>query len=316
MSTQPLIMFPYSGFESGSERERIFWKIVETCYGVPGGGGYKPFVVLNHDTENRGGADAFLKNQEQCEAPEIFRVWPDKHPEHPVEVFRVWSTDTCQMWLAGWGHIIDTQPEIERIVLLPGDIDYVARQTEFFGGLRNFIAADSRWDIMLGDFHTDNRFSAKELIDVYGTYALLANWFPEVSGRILSLPLQRPRTEFVNIKKRTLEDLLQYRKFAYEQTLNMLVRSWDFENEGGGWKYQVTTQPLGTLRDDRSFRRYRDCLDQIERTERMLKLLWREIYYDPHAHRRFIDDYDQLDRRSTSIRMNAMIAIRTFLEEE
>ena len=45
----------------------------------------------------------------------------------------------------------------------------------------------------------------------------------------------------------------------------------------------------------------------------MLKLLWREIY-DPRLQpEEFIERYDRLDRRSTSIRENARIIIRNLL---
>jgi hypothetical protein len=43
------------------------------------------------------------------------------------------------------------------------------------------------------------------------------------------------------------------------------------------WKYNISTTRLGTLSDNKSFRNYRSSIDQIERIERMLALLWREI---------------------------------------
>jgi len=121
----------------------------------------------------------------------------------------------------------------------------------------------------------------------------------------------------------TLKSLLKTRKFAYEQTLNMLIRSWDHTNKC--WKHKITKMDLGIVSDDNSFRKYEDCLDQIERTERMLKLLWREINIIPEdlletdpqeyeeKYQEYIDLYDRLDRRSTSIRENARIIIRNIL---
>jgi hypothetical protein len=214
------------------------------------------------------------------------------------------------MWLAGWGYVIDNYRDVSRIVQLPGDIDAVSEPRKFFNDLQMFIALNGRWDIIIGDFGTDRKWGAKDLIDQYGTYPLLANWFPQLARAILEQPLNKPRSEFLNIRIRVLENLLDHRKFAYEQTLNLLIRSWDFEQ--ADWKYDIKIARLGVLHDDRSFRKYRACLDQIERTERMLKLLWREIYEPSKEsqYQEFIDQYHRLDQISTSMRENARIAIR------
>jgi hypothetical protein len=304
MSTQTIIMFPYSGYEVGTQREKVFWEIVRCCWDVVSD--RPPIVVLNRDTERRGKAAAFLKATEGKRAAKTGRVL----------IHRAWSVDTCQMWLSAWGKVIDdpaTQDD-DRIVQLPGDIETISagddNRESFFDNLGTFIDI-SRWDIIIGDFSSGDMFNAKELIDWYGTYALMANWFPDVAQRIRLMSLNKPRSEFLNMRVKTLKDLLDYRKFAYEQTLNMLIHSWDFERMA--WKYRIKAEKLGVLKDDSSFRQYRDCLDQIERTERMLKLLWREIY-DPRLQpEEFIERYDRLDRRSTSIRENARIIIRNLL---
>ena len=309
MSTQVLIMFPYSGFEAGDKRETLFWQLVDYCQNDV----QKPIVVLNRDTERREKAKAFLDNPRSAA---------------DVCIHRCWAVDTCQMWLSGWGFVLD-QAEInddDRIVQLPGDIDTVTVKN-FFPALTAFINQGGN-DIVIGDFASEDIFSAKELIDLYGTYALMANWFPDVAQACRQDPskfleqgktqskkffkLNRFRSEFLNIRIGTLHSLLKVRKFAYEQTLNMLIRSWDHTKKD--WKYKITTMDLGTISDDNSFRKYQDCLDQIERTERMLKLLWREIYETRYPNQQdSIDEYDQLDRNSTSIRENARIIIRNIL---
>jgi hypothetical protein len=319
MSTQVVVMFPYSGYKAREPRESLFWDLIDCCRQETKN--QPPLVVLNVDTERRGRAKAFLAN---------------KRSERDIVIHRCWAVDTCQMWLAGWGYVIDkvkTRPE-DRIVQLPGDIDTAegkgGSRDAFFQELGAFVGRKSSWDIIIGDFGSGDMFNAKELIDLYGTYALMANWFPDLAqaSRRPPLKLNRIRSEFLNIRIETLKTLLDYRKFAYEQTLNMLIRSWDFT--GKIWRHKITKMDLGVLRDDSSFRQYRDCLDQIERTERMLKLLWREI--DPEgiiavsndqqklsarAKRRreqeFIDRYDTLDRHSTSIRESARVTIRNFL---
>ena len=298
MTIHSIIIFPYSGYKEGSQREKMFWDIVQCCRQV--NKNKAPIVVLNHDTEEQKQAKSFLKDTRTV--------------NEEVQILRAWSVDTCQMWLNGWGHIIDS-PETtdeDRIVLLPGDIDTVAIKDEFISKLESFIVM-GRWDIIIGDFSSGSRYNAKELIDWYGTYALMANWFPKVARGIHNKHLNKPRSEFLNIKVKVLRELLGFRKFAYEQTLNILIRSWDFDKDD--WKYEPNVENLGELKDDTSSRQYRDCLDQIERTERMLKLLWREIKYRDknNSPSEFINLYDQLDRNSTSIRENSRIIIRNFL---
>lgn len=145
------------------------------------------------------------------------------------------------MWLTGWGYVIDNFKEISRIVQLPGDIKSIEgkkrEKGEFFNNLKEFIALQGPWDIIIGDFSSGEKFNAKDLIDEYGTYALLANWFPNIAREILGgLRLNKPRSEFINININTLRELLKFRKFAYEQTLNMLIHSYDIEKKNGNTK--------------------------------------------------------------------------------
>jgi hypothetical protein len=217
------------------------------------------------------------------------------------------------MWLAGWGHVFENYSRATRIVQLPGDLDAVAEPNAFFGNLRSFLAVGKDPDISVGDYDLPDPFGAKHLIDHYGTYPLLANWFPDLTRRILRESINRVRSEFLNLKVKTLKDLLKNRKFAYEQTLNMLIRSYDHDNDK--WIHDVRRHPLGSLQDDASFRGYRECLDQIERTERMLKVLWRVLNKpaDQKDYPRFVERYHVLDRISTSIREAAATTIRSLL---
>ncbi len=299
MRPKIIIIFPYRGYAKGSGHERLFWKVVERCREIAKDD--RPVVVLNADTEHRKGAAAFLENRNS----------------HRVEVHRVWSVDTCQMWLSGWGYVLDKYPKKDRIIQLPGDIDWVARSQDFFKHLDGFLKCGEQSNLAIGDFDAGGRFDAKTLIDYYGTYALMANWFPEITNKVLQLPLNRPRSEFLNIDVATLRKLLDYRKFAYEQTLNMLIRLWDFQTHDWQHGIQVRSHSLGKLADEGNSRQYRECLDQIERAERMLKMLWREIYL-PETQRFDREDiwdrYHDLDQRSTSVRQTARIIIGNLLK--
>lgn len=307
MSTKTMILFPYGGYVADSKCEDLFWKLVDTCRAIDEEPiDEKPLVVLNRDTETQGNAAAFL----------------DDSRKEKVEILKVWSVDSCQMWLTGWGYIIDRYPESSRIVQLPGDIETIKDETDFFNDIHNFITASGD-NFVIGDFNTGDRYSAKELIDTYGIYPLLANWFPKVFKKIRGFHLRRPRSEFLNIKTTTLKEFLKYQKFAYEQTLNMIIHAWDFEKDT--WQANIKRPRivrLGTIKDDSTFRQYGGCLNQIERTERLLKYLWREIHEpritgddkkDEQEYKKFSDEYDDLDRRSTAIREGARIAIRALL---
>ena len=321
MSNICMIIFPYSGYKDGSPRQENFWKIVDKCEEVVPQ--HTPVVVISKDTIANGKAKAFsLDNQSTSKY---------RKGKEPLTVVEDWSVDTCQRWLTGWGHIIDGiskktyQDSLpDRIVQLPGDIDVIDDQNVFFQNLANLIAVTEPWDFVIGDFTTGQRFSAKDLIDLYGTYPLLGNWFPEVSEHIHLIPLQKPRSEFFNIRISVLKKLLKYRPFAYEQTLNMLIHSWDFDKSE--WMYSLHPVVLGVLQDDPQFRQFRGCLDQIERTERMLKIIWREIY-EPREdvnnqlsqqqakkeYKQFMAEYDVLDHNSDAIRATSRITIKALL---
>lgn len=302
INSKPVIIFPYRGYENNKQCEWYFWWTVERCKEIDP----RPIVMIPRDTVIRQNAVSFINDERY----------------NTLEVVQTWSVDTCQTWLAGWGHVLDNYPEADRIVQIPGDLDYVNEADEFYENLSNFIKTTSS-DITIGDFGTGNKYSAKSLVDTYGSYSLLANWFPEISQRIRSLPLHRPRSEFLNIKTSVLRDLLiNNRTFAYEQTLNFLIKSWDYEETK--WKYNISISPLGSLSDNKSFRDYRSCVDQIERIERMLSLLWREIKEPKKKnsisdkdfeaqYTAFFNEYDNLRTRSKGIMETARTTIRALL---
>ena len=302
ITSKPVIIFPYLGYENNEKCKWYFWWTVDRCKEIDP----KPIVVLPRATVIRQDAVSFIKDERY----------------KTLEVVQTWSVDTCQTWLAGWGHVLDNYPQAERIVLLPGDLDYVSDDVKFFDNLKAFIETTSS-DIVIGDFGTGDKYSAKSLVDTYGSYPLLANWFPEISRSIRSLPLHRSRSEFLNIKTSVLRELLiNNRNFAYEQTLNFLIKSWNYDE--AKWRYHISTYPLGSLSDNKSFRDYRACIDQIERIERMLSLLWREIKEPKkrdsvsdkkfeEQYTLFSNEYDHLFAKSDSIIDTARTTIRALL---
>ena len=116
--------------------------------------------------------------------------------------------------------------------------------------------------------------------------------------------------------------LINHRKFSTEQTLNFLIKSWDHTEST--WKYKLSVSLLGTVSDVKSFRDYSGCIDQIERIEGMLSLLWREIK-EPQKkknitdkqfeaqYKQFSDEYDRLLTKSKGIMETARTTLRALL---
>ena len=207
-----MIIFPYSGFSDEPHKEAMFFRMLDTALHLAED---QVLVVINQDTKRRSKLEIFENKIKEKEY--VGRVEP----------LYVWAVDTCQMWLHGWGHIIDNHPG-RRIVQLPGDLASVTDPEKLFNHLETFINLGS-WPMIVGDFYSYEERSAKDLIDEYGTFPLMANWFPDIARAISKKNLKRPRTEFINIDQQQLTSLLMGRKFAYEQTLNFLIQMWFLE---------------------------------------------------------------------------------------
>ncbi len=302
LKAKTIIIFPYGGYDNNKKCEWYFWWTVDLCKKTDS----KPIVVLARDTVVKNQAVSFLSDERA----------------KTLEVLETWSVNTCQTWLAGWGHVLDHYADVDRIITLPGDIEFVHEDQAFYENLKQFVESSDS-DIVIGDFKPGGRTSAKGLVDIYGTYSLLANWFPEISKNIQSLRLIRPRSEFLNVKTSVMRELLiNHRKFATEQTLNFLIKSWDHIE--GNWKYKLSVNLLGTVSDVKSFRDYGGCIDQIERIEGMLSLLWREVK-EPQKkknitdkqfealYKQFSDEYDRLLTKSKGIMETARTTLRALL---
>lgn len=303
MNSHAIVIHPFGGITRESERERLFDECVRCCV-------------------NSCSSVTLIYEERSTKNPDTESILKDFGAKG--EVVRTWGVDTCQDWLTGWTHVLGTKhpAEEDRIVLLPGDLDSVQEESEFFGKLPFFLT-DSDNALLVGDFRSENPRSPKELIDIYGVYPLVANWFPEAWQRITLRGINKPRTEFLNIRVGELRRFLSRRPFAYEQTLNMLLLKWDFcltdrDNSSAKaqelWIKEVGVCPLGALADDPHSRDFRGAVDQIERTERMLRMVWRDINkWNPSsstiAFRELMHTYEELDKRSTRIRDAAWIAI-------
>jgi len=139
--SKTVIIFPYRGYENNERLKWYFWWTVDRCKEIDP----KPIIMLPRDTVIRKDADSFLKDNRY----------------DTLEVVQTWSVDTCQTWLAGWGHILDNYPDTKRIIHLPGDMDYVNEDVNFYDNLGEFINIENV-DIAIGDFGTGDKYSSKK----------------------------------------------------------------------------------------------------------------------------------------------------------
>lgn len=369
MEAQVVLVFPYGGLRTEIEK-CIFKKLIE--------------ISRDHTNQDvivvieKSSLEEIKRKNDNC-----------LDDRRGVTVLPTWSVDTCQRWLTGWGYILDQSNKIDRVILLPGDIEkigdialdfseidylpenidinkeillaiesglyslkdtiivgklnekhkfiikkYLDNLRAFFERITQFILLGNRegekFDIVIGDYKSPNH-SAKELIDTYGTFPLVSNWFREAFRKITNniyeindsnnIGLIKPRSEFINIRKDVLEMLInKYNPFAYEQTLNLIINWYINEKQENGI-YKFT---LGDLQDDKTFRKYKNCIDQIERTERMLKFVWRRtnepkqksyktVQDFKEAYHKYMLEYAEHDKRSNAICETANIVLENFL---
>jgi len=307
-----LIIYPFMGLKP--EAESLFWKLIDLCKEACKS--EVSSVAVVHDKRS----------------PRDARDTLERLTDAGVHIVESRGVDTCQNWLDGWGWVLERASEPcseHRAVLLPGDLQDVADEKQFFAKLEKFVEAEGT-PFLVGDYGSTKPQSTKELIDIYGVFPLVANWFPEAWRAIRALHIRKARSEFLNIRLPELAELLRSRAFAYEQTLNMLIVQWyrcwrqaneDFRDADRRWSSRVGALWLGNVSDEASARDYRGAIDQIERTERMLRHLWRDINewkppQDPQRFRKLVNDYERLDGRSTRIRDAARLALWAMLSAD
>lgn len=227
-------------------------------------------------------------------------------------MINAWCVDTCQMWLAGFGATFDSPinpkaPNEEGDVywLIPGDFDYAAKSgnvLEQMYRIPETVVTDA--DFCLGQLEMDPN-SSKHLIDTYGTYGLLFNWFPTEAYEMRNNNIIRPRSEFFAIHHRFLRGaLIDHRWFAYEQTIALLLQAGD---------RRVATVPLGGIADPSASRdNLPGALQQIERTERVLKVAWRDQKIKNRT-ANWVEEFRRLEEQSREIIGAAMTILKNSL---
>jgi hypothetical protein len=201
--------------------------------------------------------------------------------------------DTCQMWYCGLGRAFERGQPGDVYWLIPGDFNYgTAAGQDVLTRLHDLpqITAELGQDLCIGEITTDHNHP-KQLIDTYGTFALLYNWFPAEAKEIRQIT-ERPRSEFFAVRHGFLGELLDQRWYAYEQTVAMLL-------QGTTAQKRISRFFVGGISDLPEGREsFGSVLQQVERTERMLKSFWREQHQEQVDWR---DQYRLLEGQSDVI---------------
>ena len=141
------------------------------------------------------------------------------------------------------------------------------------------------------------------MIDTYGTFALLYNWFPTEAQEIRQYT-ERPRSEFFAIRHSFLREVLEQRWYAYEQTVVMLL-------QGIATNKQISRFFVGQISDLPEGRdSLASAMQQVERTERVLKTLWRERNQSTGG---WAERYRVLEAQSEQVRRTALIILQNLL---
>jgi hypothetical protein len=221
------------------------------------------------------------------------------------DILDAWCVDTCQMWYSGLGAAFEKGGPEDVYWLIPGDFNYGSSMgREVLSRLHDLpeIIVELQQDLCIGEIATDHN-NSKQLIDTYGTFALLYTWFPGEAEEIRQFT-ERPRSEFFAVRHSFLREVLKHRWYAYEQTVVMLLYA-AFNRK------RISRFLVGNISDLPSGRdSLASAMQQVERTERVLKALWRERH---HAQPGWIEQYRILETQSEQVRRTASTILHNLL---
>jgi hypothetical protein len=303
----PIVVYPFVHPPTTTHLEILYKYLEELC----GSGIYaRPLTVINRQTIDRVTSNPTIGDEQQRELQHKFSTFIKQTVKPVSDIVAAWCVDTCQMWLRGLGDACDKNGAQAGIYwLIPGDFHYadpkckdvLAKMSQIPLSLYKGNAVS----LAIGEISVPLN-SAKQLIDTYGTYGLLYNWFPAEAVAIRDVT-DKPRSEFFAISDEYLRYVLSKRWYAYEQTIVLLLHAF----VGSQLVRNIRRIDLGTITDDEVGRSRLDvAMQQVERTERVLKLFWRERNTTHHNWR---EEFRRLDRQSEQVRNAAMIVLEQIL---
>jgi hypothetical protein len=221
------------------------------------------------------------------------------------EILDAWCVDTCQMWYTGLGAAFERGNDNDVYWLIPGDFNYgTTVGQEVLGRLHDLpeICAELEQDLCIGEIAADHN-NSKQLIDTYGTFALLYNWFPTEAQEIRGYT-ERPRSEFFAVRHGFLREVLRQRWYAYEQTVIMLLHAVSKQKH-------ISRFLVGHISDVPEGREsFASAAQQVERTERVLKSVWREWH---HPREDWAEQFRALEMQSEQVRRAALVILHNLL---
>jgi len=287
----PVVIYPFRQSEDYTDLEQLYQLIARLA-------GEKkkyahPITVIDRKTHYANeGNKQFLEFRKKTVA---------RHSK----ILDAWSVDTCQMWCSGLGMAFEKGKDGDVYWLIPGDFNYgTSVGHEVLGRLHDLpeICLELQQDVCIGEITTDYN-NPKLLIDTYGTFALLYNWFP-IEAQAIRQYTERPRSEFFAVRHSFLSQVLRQRWFAYEQTVVMLLQA-VFNDK------RISRFNVGGISDLPEGREsFASAMQQVERTERILKTLWRERNTSKKG---WAEQYQVLDNQSADIRRTALIILKNLL---
>lgn len=234
-----------------------------------------------------------------------FLEFRQKTVERHSEIVDAWCVDTCQMWYSGLGLAFERGGSEDVYWIIPGDFNYgTVTGAEVLGRLHDLpeIIMELEQDLCVGEIATDHN-NSKQLIDTYGTFGLLYNWFPAEAQEIRQFT-ERPRSEFFAVRHSFLREVLSKRWYAYEQTVVMLLEA-VFNQK------RISRFFVGNISDLPEGRESLvSAMQQVDRTERVLKAVWRERN---HSRTGWVEEYRALESQSEQVRRTAVTILHNLL---
>ncbi|HMJ88400.1 MAG TPA: hypothetical protein VK530_01205 [Candidatus Acidoferrum sp.] len=289
--THPVVIYPFRQPEDYDNLKQLY-ALIETLdankevYA-------RPISVIDRKTH-------FQNAKDKC-----FMDFRNNTVARTSDILDAWCVDTCQMWYSGLGMAFERGGPNDVYWLIPGDFNFGSTVGhEVLSRLHDLpeICIELEQDLCVGEIAADQN-NPKHLIDTYGTFALLYNWFPD-EARAIREYTERPRSEFFAMRHAFLGEMLNRRWYAYEQTVVTLLHAvLDKKHISRFFVGHVTDLPEGkeTLTS---------AMQQVERTERVLKALWRER----HEHKSgWIKEYRVLEGQSEQVRRAAMNILENLL---
>ena len=222
------------------------------------------------------------------------------------DIHDAWCVDTCQMWYSGLGMALERGVPDDVYWLIPGDFNYgseAGRQVLCHLHDLPEIIQELEQDLCIGEISTTYA-NPKQLIDIYGTFALLYTWFPSEAQQIRQYT-ERPRSEFFAVRHAFLRDIFAQRWFAYEQTMVMLLQAVLAGK-------RISKFSVGDISDmPEGKESLASAVQQVERAERVLKSCWRERNQHKAG---WCQRYRLLESQSEQVRRAAFTMLENLLQ--